>query len=74
MNNNNKYSYINQNGKKVSGSAAFLKYVFTDMGGIENYEKQIALDNFINYLNSPHYSRNDMKNPSNDIITSSDLW
>lgn len=31
------YSYINDNGKKVSGAAAFLHEVFTVQGGVQNY-------------------------------------
>ena len=36
------YSYINSSGKKVSGSAAFNHYVFTEQGGIQNYNDSVG--------------------------------
>lgn len=36
------FSYINGNGKKVSGSAAFNHHVFTEMGGIQNYNDSVG--------------------------------
>lgn len=36
------FSYINGNGKKVSGSAAFIHHVFTEKGGIQNYNDSVG--------------------------------
>lgn len=36
------FSYLNENGKRVSGTAAFLHYVFTEMGGIQNYNDEVG--------------------------------
>lgn len=35
-------SYINDNGKLVTGSAAMLHYIYTVMGGIENYNDSVG--------------------------------
>ncbi len=36
------FSYINDNGKKVSGSAAFNHHVYTEMGGIQEYNDSVG--------------------------------
>lgn len=36
------FSYINHNGKRVSGAAAFNHYVYTEKGGIQNYNDEIG--------------------------------
>ena len=46
------FSYVNNNGKKVNGAAAFNHYVYTVKGGIENYNNEIGeeyIKLFINY-------------------------
>ncbi|MCD8158136.1 MAG: hypothetical protein LUD77_04360 [Clostridiales bacterium] len=35
------FSYPNSNGKIVSGTAAFLHFVYTEIGGMEKYVKSI---------------------------------
>ena len=37
------HPYINDKGRLVSGTASFLKYVFTDKGGIQNYNDEIGI-------------------------------
>lgn len=34
--------YTNENGKKVAGAAAFAHYVFTECGGIQNYNNEVG--------------------------------
>lgn len=36
------FSYVNENGKKVSGSAAFNHHVYTEKGGIQNYNDSVG--------------------------------
>lgn len=36
------FSYINQKGKKVSGAAAFNHHVYTEKGGIQNYNDSVG--------------------------------
>ncbi|WP_419867536.1 hypothetical protein [Clostridium perfringens] len=36
------FSYINENGKKVSGSAALIHHVYTEAGGIKNYNDEVG--------------------------------
>lgn len=38
------FSYVNQNGKLVSGSAAFNHYVYTEKGGIQNYNDEVGYE------------------------------
>lgn len=38
------FSYVNQNGKRVSGSAAFNHYVYTEKGGIQNYNDEVGIE------------------------------
>lgn len=38
------FSYINKNGKRVSGSAAFNHYVYTEKGGIQNYNDEVGME------------------------------
>lgn len=45
------YSYINENGKKVSGSAATLHEIYTVNGGLQNYHDTIGkayIEDFVN--------------------------
>lgn len=44
-------SYLNHNGKKVSGAAATNNYIYTVKGGIDNYNKfvgEIYIRDFVN--------------------------
>lgn len=36
------FSYTNQKGKKVSGAAAFNHHVYTEMGGIQEYNDSVG--------------------------------
>lgn len=36
------FSYINDNGKRVVGTAAFNHHVFTEMGGIQQYNDAVG--------------------------------
>lgn len=36
------FSYINSKGKKVSGAAAFNHHVYTEKGGIQNYNDEVG--------------------------------
>lgn len=36
------FSYINPNGKRVSGSAAFNHYVYTEKGSIQKYNDEVG--------------------------------
>ncbi len=38
------FSYVNQNGKRVSGSAAFNHYVYTEKVGIQNYNDEVGME------------------------------
>lgn len=45
------YSYINENGKKVSGTAATLHEIYTVNGGLQNYHDTIGkayIEDFVN--------------------------
>lgn len=44
MGKNLDYSYVNENGKRVSGSAAFNHHVFTEQGGIQNYNDSVGAE------------------------------
>ena len=49
---NPNFSYINEHGKKVTGSAAFIHHVFTEEGGIANYNDKVGeiyVKQFIRY-------------------------
>ncbi|MCD8158134.1 MAG: hypothetical protein LUD77_04350 [Clostridiales bacterium] len=41
MNKSTAYTYINKNGKKVAGTAAHLHRVYTEMGGVDKYNKMV---------------------------------
>lgn len=36
------FSYTNKKGKRVSGAAAFNHHVYTEMGGIQNYNDSVG--------------------------------
>lgn len=36
------FSYVNDDGKLVSGAAAFLHYVYTVKGGVCNYNNEVG--------------------------------
>lgn len=38
------FSYVNHNGKKVNGAAAFNHYVYTEKGGIQNYNDEVGFE------------------------------
>lgn len=38
------FSYVNQNGKRISGSAAFNHYVYTEKGGVQNYNDEVGME------------------------------
>ena len=38
------FSYVNENGKRVSGSAAFNHYVYTEKGGVQNYNDEVGME------------------------------
>ena len=38
------YSYINKNGRKVSGAPAFNHYVYTVCGGISKYNDEVGYE------------------------------
>ena len=45
------YSYINKNGRKVSGTAATLHEIYTVNGGLQNYHDTIGkayIEDFVN--------------------------
>lgn len=47
------FSYINDNGKRVFGAAAFMHYVYTVMGGVLEYNDEVGekyVKNFINLI------------------------
>lgn len=57
-------SYINDNGKLVAGSAAILHYIYTVMGGIENYNDSVGevyINKFVKHVSveaNKHIERN----------------
>jgi hypothetical protein len=42
MPNNPDFSYLNENGKRVAGPPSFLHYVYTEKGGIQNYNDEVG--------------------------------
>lgn len=36
------FSYFNEVGKLVSGAAAFMHHVYTEMGGVQNYNDAVG--------------------------------
>lgn len=36
------FSYINDDGRKVGGTAAVLRKIFTEMGGLQNYNDMVG--------------------------------
>lgn len=36
------FSYDKKNGKKVRGAPAFLYHVYTEMGGVANYNEKVG--------------------------------
>ena len=38
------FSYTNKNGKRISGTAAFLHHVFTEKGGIQEYNDSVGAE------------------------------
>lgn len=38
------YSYLNDNGKKVSGSASTLHEIYTVQGGVKNYNNNVGTE------------------------------
>lgn len=50
-NKNPDYSYVNKNGKKVSGAAATLHEIYTINSGLQNYHDTIGkayIEDFVN--------------------------
>lgn len=47
------FSYTNKKGKCVSGSAAFLHHVFTEKGGIQEYNDSVGAE-YINAFIKAH--------------------
>ena len=50
MSKNFDFSYINQNGKRVSGAAAFNHYVYTEKGGIQNYNDEVGTEYIMEFV------------------------
>lgn len=36
------YSYVNENGKLISGPPALVHYIYTVMGGVKNYNDSVG--------------------------------
>lgn len=36
------FSYVNENGKRVSGAPAFVHHVYTEMGGVAEYNEKVG--------------------------------
>lgn len=36
------FSYVNEKGKRVAGPPAFLHHVYTEMGGIQEYNDEVG--------------------------------
>ena len=47
------HPYRNEDGKLVTGAAAFNHYVFTEKGGIQNYHNEIG-EAYINHFVNEH--------------------
>ena len=45
------HSFINEDGKKVSGTASYLHYI-SNQGGVEKHEKNIAMKAFEMFYDS----------------------
>ncbi len=43
------FTYLNENGKKVCGSAAFNHFVHSVCGGVEEYNKLIGMETLKNF-------------------------
>lgn len=50
MSKNPDFSYINQNGRRVSGAAAFNHHVYTEMGGIQNYNDEVGTEYVMEFI------------------------
>lgn len=59
------YSYINKNGKKVSGAAATLHAIYTIHGGLQNYHDAIGIE----YLKDFVTTHSDRINTNVEAIT-----
>ena len=46
------FSYINDNGKKIGGAAAFNHYVYTVKGGVKNYNDEVGEQYIKAFINS----------------------
>lgn len=46
------FSYINDNGKKVSGAAATLHEIYTNHGGVKNYNDHIGIEYILEFVSS----------------------
>lgn len=60
MSNKTNFSYNNSKGQKVSGSAAFLHHVYTEKGGIKQYNEEVGLEylkEFVREHSDSIYSR-----------------
>jgi hypothetical protein len=44
------FSYLNSNGKRVSGSAAFNHYVYTEKGSIQKYNDEIGTEYVMEFI------------------------
>lgn len=53
------FSYTNKKGKRVSGSAAFNHHVYTEMGGIQNYNDSVGAEYIKAFINANSDSIND---------------
>lgn len=36
------FSYVNENGKRVTGAPAFVHYVYTEMVGVSEYNEKVG--------------------------------
>lgn len=46
------FSYTNDNGKKVSGTAATLHEIYTNHGGVKNYNDNIGMEYIQEFVSS----------------------
>lgn len=44
------FSYYNNEGKKVAGPAAFLHHVYTEMGGIQDYNDAVGAEYITQFI------------------------
>lgn len=51
MNKNLYHPYVNDNGKLISGAAAFNHHVFTEMGGVQKYNDEIGMEYITAFVN-----------------------